>query len=59
MNTEEKVDGSTKTSIIYFCIGSPPDYAGPHVHLSPCGHMYDRKTKTQQAHNLCIECYVK
>ena len=59
MKTEEKIDKSTKVSIIYFCIGNSPDYEGPHVHLSPCGHIYNRKTETQSAHNLCIECYAK
>ena len=59
MKIEEKIDQSTKGSITYFCIGSSPSYKGPHVHLSPCGHIYDRETGAQSAHNLCIECYVK
>ena len=58
ITTTEKIDNSNKKGIPFFCIGRPPSYAGIHVHLSQCGHIFSRKSWAQQSHNLCVECFL-
>ena len=55
IGAKEKVERKKNTDMAYFCLVVPPGYIGPHVHLSPCGHMFNRNTVLQD--NLCVECF--